>query len=218
MSTEFRAIQVQEEADLLAHLKEILYVSALHDLLSRYDDSQSSWSLQSSIKENLLPITTHFARKPLPDDTLRQKMAELIDMMKQKPVTDRDRAESEFLGAAGYLLMTADKHVDEREMNYLANILSLYYFHPRDFLKYMVDHDEINVVLQESSQFITENFPESCRGLMYQLFPIILRDGKLQDAEVRTFMDIGHRSLKIPIPELIDTLVSSLRTHYNPML
>jgi Zn-dependent protease with chaperone function len=158
------------------------------------------------------------AGKPLPKDKpLAKKMEELAARLKLEPQNALEAATFDFLSAAGFMLVVADEKADDSEVEYLYNLLSQYYYYPREYVNNLVDSKKIVETMKAAATFFVEKRPEMAPGLMEQLLPIVLRDRRIETDEIKIFMKLGMEELQLPEPQLVDMLLSGIREKYTPM-
>ena len=156
-------------------------------------------------------------KQSLPEDKkLEDQIDELVAVLKKTPLGENEAQKLRFLSTAGMMLMMADESVDDREYNYLINILSHYVHWPPAFLD-ILKKDDIMKVFKESVEFIMTRCPWDSRELMAQLFNIVIRDNAIHDRELGIFMKIGIEDLKISSSEVIDIILEGTRKRYCPL-
>jgi Zn-dependent protease with chaperone function/uncharacterized tellurite resistance protein B-like protein len=155
--------------------------------------------------------------KPIQEDKkLEEQIDGLVSVLKKMPFNEKENQELRFLASAGLMLMLADKDVDDREYNFLINILSHYIHWPPAFLD-IIKKDDVMKIFRESAQFIATKCPWESRDLLKQLFNIVIRDNSIRDEELTLFMNIGIEDLKISSSEVIDIILEGTRKRYCPL-
>lgn len=157
------------------------------------------------------------SKKPLTrDKKLEKQIDELVAVLKKSPFNEKEAQELKFLASAGLMLMMADKNVDDREYNFLINILSQYVHWPPAFLD-IIGKEDVVKAFQESAKFITTRCPWESRDLLRQLFNIVIRDNAIRDEELDLFLGMGVKELKISASEVIDIVLEGTRKRYCPV-
>ncbi|MBF0543364.1 MAG: M48 family metallopeptidase [Candidatus Riflebacteria bacterium] len=155
-------------------------------------------------------------KKAFPHDPLlEEKMNDILYLIKKAPFDEQEEVELMFLASAGMLLLSAQEEHKDDEYNYLINVLAQYVHWPPAYLDEL-NKNNIYEMMEKASATIMEFYPQRTRDLVKQLFPIIVRDRKLADAEVGVFLKISTEELKIPYSEIVDIFLQGIRELYQP--
>lgn len=156
--------------------------------------------------------------KPLSSDPeLNSGIDGLVSLLKRCPCCDIDRAELEFLAAAGFMLIASDGKAEEEEFDHLNNLLSQYLYMPQGFIQTLAKQDEAYEALHRSALYILEHYPHRTRDLFSSLLPLVMRDRKLNDLEVELALKIAVDELKIPPGEAVDLMLKGISDLYTPL-
>lgn len=153
---------------------------------------------------------------PEQDDALEQAMEEVLGILRKTPLNEQEQAELRFLASSGLLLMGATREHSKEEYDYLVNLLSQYIQWPPMYLQSLEKEDLTGVMVAEA-RTIVQKYPHRTRDLLTTLFPIIIRDRRIDDHELEFFVRIGTQELNITSSEVIDLLLNGIRAMYRPL-
>lgn len=151
------------------------------------------------------------------DSAFTEAMTHLTRLMKYIPTASWEQAALDFLAGAGFMLVHADGNPDQREMNYLINLLSNHSHYAPGLLQDMQEGSKATETMQQAAAFLAKEFPEKVRGLLSALLPIILRDGRLHEDEVNLFLTMAIQEFDIPPVEAMHMVLGGLRDMFAPM-
>lgn len=151
------------------------------------------------------------------DESLEKEMENIKSHIRRAPLNELETLELQFISSAGLILMLADKEeIEEKEHTYLINILSEYIHWPQEYFSTLTEGDVVKK-MQEAVKTIKEKAPWKTRQLAGKLLPIIIRDNKLYDSEVNTYIKICVEELGINISEVVDSILAGIRQMYSPL-
>lgn len=156
-------------------------------------------------------------KDPSDDKELDEKMTAVIDVLRRVPKTSLDGAKFDFFLGAGVMLLKADETVDDREYDYLVNVLAGEMFWPPDQVQSLLENlGKSEETMAGAASFLVENYPQEVRWLFEVLVRLMLRDGVIDDRELDLLLKIGTESLRLPRPEAVGMVLNQVRTEFVP--
>jgi Zn-dependent protease with chaperone function len=150
------------------------------------------------------------------DTALDLAMEEVIGILRRTPLNDQERTELRFLASAGLLLMGATESCNKDEYDYLINMLSQYIQWPPMYLQ-SLEKENLTDIMVAEAKTIMQKYPYRARDLLAALFPVIVRDRRIDDRELEFFVRVGTQELSITPSEVFDLLLNGIRAMYRPL-
>jgi len=149
------------------------------------------------------------------DAPLEEKINEILMLIRKIPFNEEEELSLALLASAGMKIMLSEPRPSDEEYDYLLNVLSDFIHWPPAYLD-QLNPDNLEEVLKTSSKTLVEKYPQRVRDLLRNLCPSIVRDKKLKNGEVTTFMSIATDDLKIPVSEVVELFLDGLRELFKP--
>ncbi len=150
------------------------------------------------------------------DHALDLAMDDILGILRRSPLNDQEQTELRFLASSGLLLMGATESCNKDEYDYLINMLSQYIQWPPMYLQ-SLEKENLTDVMVAEAQTIVQRYPYRTRDLLATLFPVIIRDRRIDDRELEFFVRVGTQELHVTPSEVFDLLLSGIRTMYRPL-
>lgn len=159
----------------------------------------------------------HFMEKRefLEDQRLIEETTRLLESMRFKPTEETIDPEFEFLLSSGYMIMTSEETWDEDKYMCLLDLLSFKRFiDPREFVNDVIKNDRTHTMFEGSLNRIMEDKKSDTSSIFSRLAPLIARDRRIRDAEVKTLLTIAEK-LNIHEARVLDMILEGIRNNFR---
>ena len=95
-------------------------------------------------------------------------------------------------------------------------MLSQYIQWPPMYLQ-SLEKENLTDVMVDEARVIMQKYPHRTRDLLATLFPVIIRDRRIDDRELEFFVRVGTQELHITPSEVFDLLLNGIRAMYRPL-
>lgn len=161
------------------------------------------------------------------DPELSNAMGEAVDVLRKIPRSEREAVQAQFLAAAGFLIMTSDGDVSPAAVSFLDNVLATFCYLPgalyEDYFgggnKKMRQkgYRAARKLMSQTAPAIVKDYPDLIRPIAGTLIELVIRDNRIDPAELGVLVKISTDHLKIPLTELNSALHESMTERFRPM-
>lgn len=147
---------------------------------------------------------------------LEKGMDELIDILFKIGNSPLDEDMSIFIATAGLMLSSADKKVNEKEIEHIIQSLSSLQMFPKLFLDTIAQSD-VKTLFTHSVESIMEKDPGMRSPMLSYLIGLAMADKDISHDEIQFVYDFGS-SLGFSSKEISVTFATLIQEHYTPSL
>jgi Zn-dependent protease with chaperone function len=161
------------------------------------------------------------------DPELSNAMEAAVAVLRKIPRSEREDVQARFLAAAGFLIMTSDGDISPAEVTFLDNVLANFCYLPgalyEDYFgggnekKLQKGYRAARKTVSETAATIVKDHPDLVRPIAMTLVELVIRDNRLDPAELDLLAKISTDHLKIPLTELNSALHGAMEERFRPM-
>lgn len=205
------------------------YIKEMEKLIEQFKTNPFGDTSSHPVNPIRIKALQHFSQSSLyreirdtPSDTsvkeLEEKLADLLHILMILGNSELDQQRAIFLAAGGFMAASADREINQDELEFIVNNLSGFIMFPKKFLDDLFASNRMTELFKKSVVSILAVNPSERYSMFGFMVSMVMADRTISDPEIDFLFTTGQTLFNMTEKEISQIIGGSIQREFHPRL